>query len=153
LNGRPSKNCGIPIQLYHPSFGRFLRRAHQDTVEINLKPENYSATHSLFQSSAAIYRNEASRVKEVKEFLENAIGHKFHPLDTDVCGMNPDGIIQVSCGSLHALAAVQEDKNEIGMGRCDPSHQCALDFRLYYATEKVCPFLPFLVSVLVSCVL
>ncbi|KAH9055212.1 hypothetical protein EDB87DRAFT_1580049 [Lactarius vividus] len=62
-NGRPSTNCGIPIQLYHRAFADFLRIARGDIVDIDLKPEVYSATHSLFHSSAAFYLNEASRVE------------------------------------------------------------------------------------------
>ncbi len=89
-NGRPSMNRGIPIQLYHPSFAKFLRVVRDDTVGIDLKP-----------------------------------------------GLR-----------VYALAAIKEDKNEIGTGGCDPSDQCALGFRLYYAREEVRPFLPFLISVL-----
>jgi hypothetical protein len=36
-NGRPSTNRGIPIQLYHPSFGKFLRAVADDSVEIELE--------------------------------------------------------------------------------------------------------------------
>ncbi|KAH9167868.1 hypothetical protein EDB89DRAFT_1649475 [Lactarius sanguifluus] len=61
-NGRPSTNCGIPIQLYRPSFAKFLRISHGDAVGIELKPETYSATHSLFHLSAALYSNEDKRV-------------------------------------------------------------------------------------------
>ncbi len=144
-------NHGIPIQLYHPSFAKFLRVVLDDTVEIDLKPEDYSATHSLFHSSSVLYRDKTERVEANRVFLDKVIGRPIPALD--ISGMKTDGACQVFCGSLYALAAVKEDTNEIGAGFCDPSHQCALDFRLYYARKGVRPFLPFLISVLVSHVL
>jgi hypothetical protein len=147
-NGRPSMNRGIPIQLYHPSFAKFLRVARTATGEIDLTPEDYSATHSLFHSSAMLYKDEAKRVEGTRVFLDKAIRRAIPALD--VPGMKADGACQVFCGNLYALAAAKEDKNEIGTGGCDPSHQCALDFRLYYAKEEVRPFLPFFIGVLVS---
>ncbi|KAH9066533.1 hypothetical protein EDB87DRAFT_1586638 [Lactarius vividus] len=32
-NGRPPTNCGIPIQLYHPSFAKIIRIARGDAVK------------------------------------------------------------------------------------------------------------------------
>ncbi len=144
-------NRGVPIQLYHPSFAKFLRATREDTVEIDLKPGDYSATHSFIHSSAALYTDESRRVEATRVFLDMFLGRPIPGLD--ICGMRADGACRVFCGSLYALAALKEDKNEIGTGGCDPSHQCALDFRYYYAREEVRPFLPFLISVLVSHVL
>ncbi|KAF8222687.1 hypothetical protein L208DRAFT_586157 [Tricholoma matsutake] len=62
-DGRPSMNRGIPIQLYHPLFANFLRVDHEDTGEIELNPEDYSATHSLFLHSAALYKEEAKCIE------------------------------------------------------------------------------------------
>jgi len=64
----PWRNRGLPIQLHHPVFGNFLRRAREDTVEINLKPEDLSATHSLFHSSAEIYQNKRARSRSQRVF-------------------------------------------------------------------------------------
>ncbi|KAH9175907.1 hypothetical protein EDB89DRAFT_1847067 [Lactarius sanguifluus] len=36
-----------------------------------------------------------------------------------------------------ALVVLKEDKNEVGTGGCDPSHQCALGFRTYYIQKKM----------------
>ena len=152
-NGRPSMNRGIPIQLYHPSFAKFLRVVRDDTVGIDLKPEDYSATHSLFQSSAVLYESEARRLDATELFLNKVIRHQISPLwvSGEQVSMKADGAYEAGCKSLrvYALAAIKEDKNEIGTGGCDPSDQCALGFRLYYAREEVRPFLPFLISVLI----
>ncbi len=148
-------NHGIPIQLYHPSFAKFLRIAREDNVEIDLKPEVYSATHSLFHSSAVVYDDEARRVEATRMFLEEAIGHKIpaHDVTGKQTSMKFDSACTVPCGSLFALAALKEDKNEVGTGGCDPSHQCAMGFRSYYTRKEVRPFLSFLISALVSHVL
>jgi hypothetical protein len=140
-NGRPSTHRGIPIQLYHPSFGNFLRAVRDDTVHV--KPEDYAATQSLFHSSAMLYEDEDSRSEEIRIFLDKAIHRQITHLR--VPGMKADGACQVSCGNLYALAALEEEMNEIGTGGPDPSHQCGLDFRFYYARERVRPFFPFLV--------
>jgi hypothetical protein len=139
-NGRPSTKRGIPIQLYHPTFSKFLRAISDDTVDINLKPEDYSAAHSLLHKSAEIYVDEASRSNAIRVFLNKAIHHRITTLD--VQGMKADGACQVLCGNLYALAAIEEEKNEVGTGGCDPTHQCSLDFRLYYAQEIVGATLP-----------
>ena len=134
-NGRPSGNRGIPIQLYHAAFAKFMRAISDDTADTNLKAEDYSAVHSLFHRSAAVYRDEALRSNAIRVFLNNAIHHRITTLE--VPGMKADGACQVLCGNLYALAALEEEKNEIGTGGCDPSHQCSFDFRLYYAKDNV----------------
>jgi hypothetical protein len=134
-NGRPSGKRGIPIQLYHPAFAKFMRSISDDTVDINLKPDDYSAVHSLFDRSAVVYGDEASRSDAIRVFLNQAIHYRIETLE--VPGMKADGAYKVLCRNLYALAAIEEEKNEIGTGGCDPSHQCSLDFRLYYAKENV----------------
>jgi hypothetical protein len=133
-------NRGLPIQLFHPSFARFMRRAHDNTVKMDLGPEIYSATHSLTHAAAEIYPDEARRAQAVEVFLDKAIGHSIPALD--IPGMRTDGAYRVSCGSVYVLAAVKEDKNEIGMGGCDPSLQCTMGFRSYCAGEEASTFLP-----------
>jgi hypothetical protein len=107
-NGRPSMNRGIPIQLYHPSFAKFLRVAHEDTGEIELNPEDYSATHSLFHCSAAIYKDEHKRIEATKVFLDQAIRRAIPALELSC--MRADGACQVLCGNLYALGALKEDR-------------------------------------------
>jgi hypothetical protein len=113
-NGRPSEKRGIPIQLYHPAFGKFMQAITDDTVDIGLKPEDYSAVHSLFHRSAVVYDDEALRSSAIRVFLDNAIHHRITTLDMK--GMKTDGACQVLCGNLYALAAIEEEKNEIGTG-------------------------------------
>ena len=134
-NGRPSMNRGIPIQLYHPSFANFLRVAHEDTGEIELKPEDYSATHSLFLHSASLYKEEAKRVEATDAFLDQAIRRAIPSLELSC--MRVDGACRVLCGNLYALAAHTEVKKEAGTRGCDPCHQCCMGYRLYYARENV----------------
>ncbi|KAH9000159.1 hypothetical protein EDB92DRAFT_1939906 [Lactarius akahatsu] len=133
-NGRPSTNCGIPIQLYHPSFAKFLRISRGDAVEIDLKPKAYSATHSLFHSSAVLYTNKAQRIAGTSMYLGEAIGHRLPPLDVPwgEHTMHFDGALR----EVGALVVLKEDKNEVGTGGCDPPHQCALGFRTYYIQKK-----------------
>ncbi|KAH9046590.1 hypothetical protein EDB84DRAFT_1250076, partial [Lactarius hengduanensis] len=134
-NGRPSTNCGIPIQLYHPAFAKFLRISRGDAVEIDLKPEAYSATHSLFHSSAAQYTDEAQRVAGTSMFLGEAIGHQLPPLDfpKGEYTMHFNGALT----EVGALVVLKADKNEVGTGRCDPSYQCASGFRTYYIQKRM----------------
>ena len=145
-NGRPSMNRGIPIQLYHPSFAKFLRVTRKDTGEINLTPADYSATHSLFHSSAMLYIDKAERLKAISIFIDKAIGYMISSLY--IPGVKASGAYRVLCDDIYALVALKEIKNEIGTGGRDPSHQCGMGFRYYYAQENVCPSLP--CSVLVS---
>ncbi|KAI0000747.1 hypothetical protein BJV74DRAFT_882609 [Russula compacta] len=118
-NGRPSTNRGFPIQLYHPSFERFLRVIRVDTVDIGLKTEDYSATHSLFHPSAALYRDEDARSQAIRIHLDTAIHGSMFTLH------------------LPGMKASEEEKNEIGTGGCDPSHQYGIGYRLYYARENM----------------
>jgi len=141
-------NRGIPIQLYHSSFAKFLRLAHKETGEIELTPEDYSATHSLFHYSAALYKDESKRIEATKVFLDKAIRRAIPALELSC--MRADGACQVLCGNLYALGAYKEDKNEVGTGGCDPTHQCCFGFRLYYAREEVRLSLPFRIRGLIS---
>ncbi|KAI9439820.1 hypothetical protein H4582DRAFT_2075187 [Lactarius indigo] len=134
-NGRPSVNSGIPIQLYHPAFANFLRISREGTVDIDVKPESYSATHSLFHAAADLHDNDAERVTATWTSLGLAIENPLPPLDHH--GMHFNGAITEVCGGVPALVALKEDKNEIGTDGCDPSHQCAFGFRSYYASERM----------------
>jgi hypothetical protein len=106
---------------------------------MDLKPEDYAATHSLFHSSATLYPDEAHRTQAIRVFLNKAIHHHISSLE--IPGMRADGACQVICGDLLASAALEEHKNEMGVGGCDATHQCGIGFRFYYASEGVCPFL------------
>ncbi|KAH9000157.1 hypothetical protein EDB92DRAFT_470325 [Lactarius akahatsu] len=80
-------------------------------------------------------------VETTKMFLEGAIRH---PLSADQLSygrgsMRPDGALTQDCGSVRALVVLKEDKNEIGTGGCDPSHQCSMGYRSYYAQKKMKP--------------
>jgi hypothetical protein len=119
------QNRGIPIQLYHSSFAKFLRVVRDGDVQMDLEPEDYAATQSLFHSSATLYPDEASRSQAIRVFLNKAI-HR-HISSLEIPGMRADGACQVICGDVLAAA---EEKNEMGTGGCDASHQCGLDFRL-----------------------
>jgi hypothetical protein len=66
-------NRGVPIPLYLLWFGRFLPVIRRYFVEISLKPEDYSATRSLFDSPAMLYNNKAWRLEATNVFLDNAI--------------------------------------------------------------------------------
>ncbi|KAI9461314.1 hypothetical protein BJY52DRAFT_1117319 [Lactarius psammicola] len=53
--------------------------------------------------------------------------------------MRTNGACTAPCGKLVALVALKEDKNEVGTGGCDPSHQCAMGFRSYYTRQEMDP--------------
>lgn len=59
-------------------------------------------------------------------------------------GMRADGACQLPLEKygINALTALEEVKNEIGMGGCDQLHQCGIGYRFYYAREDVRPVLP-----------
>ncbi|KAH9159154.1 hypothetical protein EDB89DRAFT_1866142, partial [Lactarius sanguifluus] len=120
-NGHPPVNHGIPVHLYHPSFARFLH-VISDNTAINLKPGDYKAAQSFIHTSAVLYMDEARHVEATVVFLDQFLGRPIPALD--IRGMRADGACQVVCGGLHAVVALKEDKNEIGTGGCDPSHQC-----------------------------
>jgi hypothetical protein len=141
-NGRPSANRGIPIQLYHPSFAKFLRAVRDENIGVNLEAEDYSAVHSLFHASAILHKNEGVRTQAVRVFLDKAIRHQASKIEVE--GMKADGGCEVLCGDQYVLGELEEHKNDMGTGGCDPSHQGGLDMRVYYARPEVRPFLPIL---------
>jgi hypothetical protein len=104
-----------------------------------LEAEDYSATHSLFHESAIIYKSEDDRSEAIRVFLDKAI-HR-HISKVEVAGMKADGGCEVLCGNVFALVALVEEKNDMGTGGCDASHQCGIDFRVYYVRDRVRPFL------------
>ncbi|KAH9058919.1 hypothetical protein EDB83DRAFT_2520665 [Lactarius deliciosus] len=137
-----SMNYSIPIQLYHPSFAKFLRNIRGDTVDIDVKPKEHSATHSLFYFSAMSHQNEARRVEVTKMLLEDAIGHQISAVEIPVneSGMKADGACMiVNCGGgLSALAADNRVEN-VGTGGRDPLKRCTTFFRSYYARGGMRP--------------
>ena len=108
---------------------------------MHLGSEDYAATHSLFQASAMLYEHEDERSKAIRTFLIKGI-RRHHIATLDGQGMRADGSCQVLCGDLLALAGLEEEKNEIGTGGCDPSHQCGLGYRLYYAQKEARGYVP-----------
>jgi hypothetical protein len=138
-NGRPSGNRGIPIELYHRSFGRFLRAVTDESVEIELTAEDYSAVHSLFAKSAQLYGNEAGRTQAVRVCLDKVIRRQAGRIEVE--GMRADGGCLVLCGNEYALGHLEEHKNDVGTGGCDPSHQGAFDIRVYNSRSEVRGFL------------
>jgi len=132
-------NHGILIQLYHPLFARFLHVITNNTVEIDLKPKDYTTMHSHFQSSMLLYKDKASHLEATKILFDKAICHSIMSLELP--GMRTNSACQVFSGNLYALVALKEDRNEIRTGSCNLSHQCGLDFRLYYAKDNIYTFL------------
>ncbi|KAI9440407.1 hypothetical protein H4582DRAFT_2074199 [Lactarius indigo] len=50
--------------------------------------------------------------------------------------MHFDGAFTEVCRSVEALVVLKEGKNEVGTGGCDPSHECTVGFRSYYARKE-----------------
>lgn len=104
----------------------------EDTGEIELKPENYSATHSLFLHSAALHKEEAKRMEATNVFLDRAIRRVIPSLELSC--MRVDGACRVLCGNLYASAAHKEVKNEVGTGGA--THVTSVVWAIVYITRE-----------------
>ncbi|KAI9435242.1 hypothetical protein BJY52DRAFT_1197709 [Lactarius psammicola] len=94
---------------------------------------------TISQLEAVVYDDETSRIEATRVFLEEAIGHPIPALDAtgEQITLRFDGACTASCGNLSVMVALKEDKNEVGTGGCDPSHQCAMGFRSYYTRKEM----------------
>ncbi|KAF8592728.1 hypothetical protein K439DRAFT_1379042 [Ramaria rubella] len=127
LNGRPSKNFGPPIGLFHPVFDLFqANMTKEDPVAL----ETYTSVKSLFQASAEMYSEEKYRTAEISKHLKNLVYGTIAPVIADK--VVSDGVITAVYGVTHAYLGILEVKNEIGTAGSDPSIQGCLAYRKYW---------------------
>ena len=131
LNGRPARNFGPPIGLFHPVFNSFHAAMRSQSPPDS---STYPSIRALFSAFAAIYDKVQDRIAAFSQHLHTLIGGTFLIVDAE--GVKSDGIMSTpSCGSL-AYPSLLEGKNEIGTGHSDPYNQGSLAYRKYWAEAK-----------------
>ena len=127
-----------PVELYCSPFARFKARLSDPTFEVPDDIESLTADF-MFESSA-LFEDEDQRFDRLTPQLEGILGIKFMCVDITKAqsggrgGGRPDGIVfdmvGDSDGGRHEVVlAVKEEKNEPGMGGCDPAVQGALSLQ------------------------
>ncbi|KAH9971623.1 hypothetical protein BJV74DRAFT_889341 [Russula compacta] len=66
--GDPRQIVASQSNCITAAFAKFLQAVRDDTVKIDLKPEDYSATYSLFHSSAELYRDKEARSEAIRVY-------------------------------------------------------------------------------------
>ena len=133
LNGRPFRNYGLPVGLFHPAFNLF-----QAIMNESPKPADYAtyaSTRELFGASADIYKEVERRISTIDQHLDDLLGTSFTTVNGP--GVRSDGVITHPCGKHNAYLVIREVKNEIGTdGNTDPYNEGCLAYRKYWADKK-----------------
>ena len=128
-NGRPPKNCGFDVRLFHPAFENFSRRYHSAE---ELASNEAAAVHDFVVCSAEYYDSDKARQEAVTPFLETILGHDIEDIGTFVGGT----ILFTQSGTLLPILLF-ELKNEIGAGDADATHEAGLLYRKFWSEKKV----------------
>ncbi|CUA78453.1 Sorting nexin-25 [Homo sapiens] [Rhizoctonia solani] len=135
--GRPAQKSWLPIVLYHPVFGRFLRRLRSNDP---IDPDIYAYTRDHFIVSQELYEEDitrsnskaTSRDKVTRESLHRLLGDALQKIRVN--GVEADGVIT---GPDASCLVIMEMKNEIGLGSSDPSIQAAESYMRYWSDDLV----------------
>jgi len=138
LNGRPEYLTSLPIQLYHPVFSAFDEFVH--STDVTADANDYAIAHALLVQSAALYTKEGKREEVIIPLLNEALQRALVRI-VNANGTGSDSCHLTKCGKyLKALAFLEETKNEIGAGGCDPFIQAGFSFREFWSEDAVgCP--------------
>jgi hypothetical protein len=125
---------GPPVALFHTVFGEFSR--DMNDANLPLTDEIIRITEDFLWESADIYKNEETRLTKIKATL----GKVFGDIVDAICGneARSDGVLLTSIGGERAYRMILEEKNEIGIGGCDPTIQFAQYYRTYWSQNNVC---------------
>jgi hypothetical protein len=132
LNGRPLRNFGPPIGLFHPVFNSF-HAALRDPKLSYEKTKTHSSIRALFEAFSNIYDTKGARIAAIDKPLISLLGNSFVALE--VLGVKSDGVIVEACGASNAYVAIREVKNEIGTANTDPCNQAGFSYRKYWANS------------------
>jgi hypothetical protein len=132
LNGRPSRNFGLPIGLFHDIFNTFEAEWTNQSLP-NAGEGLYTTVKHLFKASADIYENASDRLRAIDPHLVDLLGFSFTVAEAP--GVKSDGVLERRCGTSTAYLVIREVKNEIGTAQSDPYHQGSLAYRKYWAAQ------------------
>jgi hypothetical protein len=132
LNGRPFRNFGPPIGLFHPVFNSFHAALRDPNLSYE-KTKTHSSIRALFEAFSNIYDTKEARIAAIDKPLVSLLGNSFLPIV--VSGVKSDGVIVEGCGAFNAYVAIREVKNEIGTAFTDPYNQASLSYRKYWANS------------------
>jgi len=139
FNGRPPKNSGFDVRLFHPAFENFSRR-YRDAEE--LTRDDAAAVHKFLVCSADYYDTEKTRQRAVTPILETLLRHEIG--DTrNPDATSADGTILFTTSGTQVPTLLFELKNEIGAGDADATHQVGLLYRKLWSQKKVYHLSPF----------
>ncbi|CAE7198180.1 unnamed protein product [Rhizoctonia solani] len=120
--GRPAEKTWLPIVLYHPVFGHFLRRLRSTDP---LDPEVYMRTSNYFHASQDLYVDETNPQARDEITQSRLLG---------VLGKSLANGVQKGAGP-EAGIHIMEMRNELGTGPSDPSIQAAQSYARYWADK------------------
>ncbi|KAG6848911.1 hypothetical protein H0H93_012907 [Arthromyces matolae] len=131
LNGRPLRNHGPPVGLFHPVFNTF--RAAMITEPFYSDSRTYLLVMELFNTFAEIYDTKSRRIEAIDQCLEELLGRSFITVESE--GVKSDGVIQQPCGLSSAYVVIRQVKNEIGTESADPYNEACLFYRKYWTSQ------------------
>jgi hypothetical protein len=133
---KSQETTALPIQLYHPVFAHFLDDLSNNS---HAPPKIAKATVSYMKAASAIYDDEATRRQYLQPRLCELLAITLSSV-ANADKTSPDGMFLVNPTSdlrKSALVLLEEDKNELGDGGCDPSTQAGLSAVRFWVQHKV----------------
>ncbi len=104
LNGRPQRNYGPPIGLFHPVFNDF-HAAMTSSEPVYTDAEMCSSIKALFEAFADIYDTVAERTTAIDKHLKAILGTPF--IVVKAKGVESDGAVVQNYGASVAYLAMR----------------------------------------------
>ncbi|PKB92769.1 hypothetical protein RhiirA5_236632, partial [Rhizophagus irregularis] len=130
---RPSSCVSMPLILYDPVFFMFKSAFNNEGLIID--KEHNQWTLECINTMAKFYPNEKLRQKKFHELIRKLLAKDVKVLVLDDKSSN-DGTCELDFHSYSVLYLLIEIKNEIGIGKCDPTAQAAASYAKFYTQEK-----------------
>ncbi|KAF5386518.1 hypothetical protein D9757_005878 [Collybiopsis confluens] len=122
-----------PVELYHPVFGRFIRRCKE---EIEIPEEILLHTASLLRSASRVADKESPCDTDSREILTQILGVPLEHISNQHNSSSDYMSVALTSMGINAASTVTEVKAEMGSGGSDPSTQLALSYARFYCRHE-----------------
>ncbi|KAG8898969.1 hypothetical protein FRB99_007016, partial [Tulasnella sp. 403] len=136
--GRPYRNDGYPVSLYHPVFSDFLRDIHDSSFVP--EPDLLQEARKLGVAATDYYPAKDDRQQVIVPILQDCLipvlvveADRWEQGQTRT---KADGVVLTTRPEGPAFRLVLELENEVGSGGADPATRGALSYSRYWSSSK-----------------
>ncbi len=140
---RPLTLIPPSVAIFEPEFARFVENVNKPADSFDFSQEEIAAAKKFVQVSSALFANEADRQSDLSsvDFFDMLSYWVSSKIRVERGDMEPDGHLAFKLRNhwfkLPIYISLNELKNGIGEGKCDPSIQALLYWWGIVTSNKV----------------